>query len=87
MLDTTERLHFHALEKEMDGNPLQCSCLENPRDDGAWWPAVYGATLSQTQLKRFSSSSSSGVLSYSVVSDSVTVWTIARQAPLSMGIL
>ena len=40
-------------------NPLQCSCLENPRDRGAWWAAVYGVTQSQTQLKRLSSSSSS----------------------------
>ena len=39
--------------------PLQCSCLENPRDRGAWWAAVYGATQSQTRLKRLSSSSSS----------------------------
>ena len=41
-----------------NGNPLQCSCLENPRDGGAWWAAVYGVTQSQTQLKRLSSSSS-----------------------------
>ena len=56
----TERLHFHfhVLEKE-NGNPLQCSCLENPRDGGAWWAAVCGVTQSQTLLKRLSSSSSS----------------------------
>ena len=41
------------------GNPLQCSCLENPRDGGAWWAAVYGVAQSWTQLKRLSSSSSS----------------------------
>ena len=41
------------------GNPLQCSCLENPRDGGAWWAAVYGVAQSRTQLKRLSSSSSS----------------------------
>ena len=43
--DTTERLHFHfSLSRigEANGNPLQCSCLENPRDGGAWWAAVYG---------------------------------------------
>ena len=40
-------------------NPLQCSCLENPRDRGAWWVAIYGVEQSRTQLKRFSSSSSS----------------------------
>ena len=42
-----------------NGNPLQCSCLENPRDGEAWWAAVYGVTQSGTRLKRFSSSSSS----------------------------
>ena len=58
--DTTEQLHFHFLLScigEGNGNPLQCSCLENPRDRGAWWAAVYGVTQSQTQLKRLSSSS------------------------------
>ena len=44
---------------EENGKPLQCSCLENPRDGGAWWAAVYGIAQSQTQLKRLSSSSSS----------------------------
>ena len=43
---------------EGNGNPLQCSCLENPRDGGAWWAAVYGVPQSWTQLKRLSSSSS-----------------------------
>ena len=43
---------------EGNGNPLQCSCLENPRDGGAWWAAVYGVAQSWTQLKRLSSSSS-----------------------------
>ena len=42
---------------EGSGNPLQCSCLENPRDGGAWWAAIYGVTQSQTWLKRLSSSS------------------------------
>ena len=42
-----------------NGNPLQCSCLENPRDGGAWWAAVYGVAQSRTGLKRLSSSSSS----------------------------
>ena len=52
--DTTERLHFHfslSCIEEGNGNPLQCSCLENPRDGGAWWAAVYGVTQSQTRLK------------------------------------
>ena len=51
--DTTERLHFHfslSCIGEGNGNPLQCSCLENPREGGAWWAAVYGVTQSQTQL-------------------------------------
>ena len=45
--DTTEQLHFHfslSCIGERNGNPLQCSCLENPRDRGAWWAAVYGVT-------------------------------------------
>ena len=59
--DTTEQLHFHfslSCTGEGNGNPLQCSCLENPRDAGAWWAAVYGVTQSRTRLKRLSSSSS-----------------------------
>ena len=43
----------------LNGNPLQCSCLENPRDGGAWWAAIYGVTQSWTRLKQLSSSSSS----------------------------
>ena len=46
---------------EGNSNPLQCSCLENPRDGGAWWAALYGVAQSQTQLKRLSSSSSSSL--------------------------
>ena len=60
--DTTEWLHFHFLLScigEGKVNPLQCSCLENPRDSGAWWAAVYGVAQSQTWLKWLSSSSSS----------------------------
>ena len=48
---------------EGNGNPLQCSCLENPRDGGAWWAAVYGVAQSRTRLKRLSSSSSSSYIS------------------------
>ena len=61
-LDTTERLHFRfslSCTGERNGNPLQYSCLENPRDGRAGWAAVYGVTQSQTRLKRLSSSSSS----------------------------
>ena len=57
--DTTERLHFHfslSCIGEGNGNPLQCSCLENPRDGGAWWAAIYGVAQSRTLLKRLSSS-------------------------------
>ena len=43
--------------REGNGTPLQCSCLEHPKNGGAWWAAVYGVTQSQTQLKRLSSSS------------------------------
>ena len=43
------------LNGEGNGNPLQCSCLENPRDGGAWWAAIYGVTQSQTRLKQLSS--------------------------------
>ena len=56
----TERLHFHfSLSRigEGNSNPLQCSCLENPRDGGAWWAAVSGVAQSRTRLKRLSSSS------------------------------
>ena len=59
-LDMTECLPFHfslSCIGEGNGNPLQCSCLENPRDGGAWWAAVYGVTQSRTRLKRLSSSS------------------------------
>ena len=52
--DMTERLHFHfslSCTGEENGNPLQCSCLENPRDWGAWWAANYGVAQSRTRLK------------------------------------
>ena len=68
-LDTTERLHFHfslSFTGEGNGNPLQCSCLENPRDGGAWWAALYGVAQSRTQLKWLSSSSSSHMVMLSL---------------------
>ena len=68
--DTTKRLHFHfslSCTGEGNGNPLQCSCLENPRDGGVSWAAVYGVAQSQTQLKRLSSSSSSSMVLESVL--------------------
>ena len=57
----TEWLHFHfslSCTGEGNGNPLQCSCLENPRDGGTWWAAVSRVAQSRTRLKRLSSSSS-----------------------------
>ena len=97
--DTTEQLHFHfslSCIGKGNGNLLQCSCLENPRDGGAWWAAVYGVTQSRTRLKRLSSSSSmtsntehpsvqfSSVQSLSPVRLFATPWTAARQASLSI---
>ena len=58
----TEQLHFifsFSCIGEGNGNPFQCSCLENPRDGGGWWAAVYGVAQSWTRLKQLSSSSSS----------------------------
>ena len=69
-LDMTEQLHFHfslSCIGEGNGNPLQCSCLKNPRGWGAWWAAVYGVTQSRTRLKQLSSSSSRNVFSICVV--------------------
>ena len=74
--DTTERLHFHfslSCTAEGNGNPLQCSCLENPRDRGAWWAAVYGVAQSQTRLKQLSSSSSP-TLTRSIAIESMVSW-------------
>ena len=68
-LVATERLHFHfslSHNGEGNGNPLQCSCLDNPRDSRAWWAAVYGVTQSRTRLKRLSSSSSMAAYLYLV---------------------
>ena len=63
--DTTERLPFHfslSCIGEGNGNPLQCSCLENPSNRWAWWAAIYGVAQSQARLKWLSSSSSSSVV-------------------------
>src|SRR5574341_1184125 len=65
--DTTERLHFHfslSCIGKGNGNPLQCSCLENPRDGEAWWAAIFGVAQSRTRLKRLSSSSSRRIFYY-----------------------
>ena len=66
----TEWLHFQfslSCIGEGNGNPLQCSCLENPRDGGAWWPAIYGVAQSQTQLKWLSSSSTYAILLFTAL--------------------
>ena len=77
---------------EGNGNPFQCSCLENPRDGGAWWAAVYGIAQSRTQLNRLSSRSSTiifNVICWSLnhVQLFAIPWTIAHQDSLSIGIL
>ena len=76
--DTAERLHFHfslSCIGEGNGNPLQCSCLENPRDGGASWAAIYGVAQSRTQLKRLSSSSSSSTpFLITILSPTVCSW-------------
>ena len=69
--DTTEWLPFHfslSCIGEGNGNPLQCSCLKNPRDGGTWWAAVYGVAQSRTRLKRLSSSSSDLIYLFPYVS-------------------
>ena len=77
-LDTTEWLHFDfslSCIGEGNGNPLQYSCLENPRDGRAWWAAVYGVAQSRTWLKRLSSSSSIflGEFAHAFIYDGFTV--------------
>ena len=65
--DTTELLHFHfslSCIGEGNGNPLQCSCLENPREGGAWWAAVCGVAQGRTRLKKLSSSSRAVILAH-----------------------
>ena len=81
--DMTERLHFHfslSCIGEGNGNPLQYSCLENPRDGGAWSAAVYGVAQSQTQLKQLNSSSSSRVVTVEVSGRVVQL----KSSPLSI---
>ena len=87
--DTTERLHFHfslSCIGEGNGNPLQCSCLENPRDWGAWWGAVYWVTQSQTQLRQLSSSSSSRIL-INTCSEFIPVETNATLLKIGLKVL
>ena len=82
--DTTERLPCHfslSCFGEGNGNPLQCSCLENPRDGGALWAAVYGVTQSQTWLKRLSSNSNSNDVYY----EAFQVVLVVKNPPASAG--
>ena len=94
--DTTERLHFHfslSCIGEGNGNPLQCSCLENPRDGRAWWAAIYGLAQSQTWLKRLSSSNSrvSSLvvldLGISVPTPKAQAWSLVRNEDSTSGLL
>ena len=81
--DMTEQLHLHSSLScigEGNGSPLQCSCLEDPRDRGAWWAAVYGVTQSQTRLKRLSSSSSSRSHSHFPINYWPKVWRFCYPA-------
>ena len=84
--DTTERLHFHfslSCIGEGNGSPLQCSCLENPRDGGAWWAAISGVPQSWTRLKWLSSSSSRELLKKEMHQkfscELVVLWTLSDQ--------
>ena len=58
LLENEKENNVEVVSGEANGNPLQCSCLENPRDGGAWWAAVSGVAQSRTRMKRLSSSSS-----------------------------
>ena len=92
----TERLHFHCSLScigEGNGKPLQCSCLENPRDGGAWWAAVYGVAQSRTWLKRRSSSGNRECLNLSLIFEGqfcrydVLVWQFSSFNVLNISIL
>ena len=74
--DTTEQLHFHfslSCTGKGNGNPLQGCCLENPRDGGAWWAAVYGVTQSRIWLKRLGSWTLSKLMSYIFYTSSINM--------------
>ena len=80
-MDTTEWLPFHfslSCIGEGNGNPLQCSCLENPRDGGAWWFAGYGVAQNQTWLKWLSSSSSTHSTNIGSVLESKTITLVTK---------
>ena len=86
--DTTERLHFHfslSCIGEGNGNPLQCSCLKNPRDGGAWWAVVYGVAQSRIRLKQLSSSSSSRSSRSSSVYIGFPGGSVDKESPCNAG--
>ena len=87
--DFTFTFHFSlSCIGEGNGNPLQCSCLENPRDRGAWWAAVCGVAQSRTRLKQLSSSSSSSICMPILVSQFIlpcpTIATHPFSTPVSL---
>ena len=71
---------FTSCIGEGNGNPLQCSCLENPRDGGASWATIYGVAQSRTRLKRLSSSSSSSMV-FPVVMYRCESWSVRKAEP------
>ena len=82
--DTTEPLHFHfslSCIGEGNGNPLQCSCLENPRDGGAWWAAVYGVAQSQKRL----AAAAAAAFSFSLRNSRHYLLSVKRKSPSPMG--
>jgi len=80
---TWQEKSFMYFPKDTTGNPLQCSCLENPRDGGAWWAAVYGVAQSQTRLKRLSSRVGAEWKAKSV---SKSLFLLARSLTLSLSL-
>ena len=82
--DFTFTFHFSlSCIGEGNGNPFQCSCLENPRDGGAWWAVVYGVAQSRTRLKRLSGSNSREYLIY--VNCFGTEQRVVKKLSLQMG--
>ena len=88
--DTTERLHFHfslSCIGEGNGNQLQCSCVENPRDGEAWWAAIYGVTESRTRLKWLSNSNSNHSNRRRTRRSAATCWSLSGTATLNLGLM
>ena len=83
--DWSDLACMHAYTGEGNGNPLQYSSLENPRDRGAWWAAVYGVPQSRTRMERLSSSSSSSVYvsAPNVLEIGIFIWNLMILKPYS----